>query len=219
MNALSASVLCACMIALGGISVSGVIVTRGSGMFRKWRPVTESVRHLPLHAFHARLHELEPLTRDTAALHAAVAYPNGLIPVLVKATPASETVLSTLAGEAPPSCVISGNLCRVSDRVPKSEGYLSLYGRVEAEDGIEDEEGVASHRLRLAAEELDRKTKEAMTELGTAGIPLWFLDGESVASTPFGAESAGASRAVNSSLAFKVMRLFVFHTFSACGRR
>ena len=218
MNALSGSVLCACMIVLGGIVVSGAIVMRGAGKYKSWRPVTESIRNLPLHAFHARLHELEPLTRDTAALHAAVAYPNGLIPVLVKVTPASEAVIATLAEEAPPSCVISGNLCRVSDRVPKSDGYLSLYGEVQAEEGVEDSEGVGSHRLRLAAEELDRKTKEAMTELGTAGIPVWFLGGEEVASTPFGAESAGAAKAVNAALAFKVMRLLVFHTFSACGR-
>jgi hypothetical protein len=205
------------MIALGGITISAAVVMRDAGISTEWRPESEATRYLPLHAFHARLHELEPLTRDTSALHAAIVYPEGVIPVLVKDTPASEGVLSALSEEAPPACVISGKLCRASNRLPKSDRYLSLYGEIKAEEGAEGEEGVNFHQLRMAAEDLDRKTREALTGLGTPGVPIWFLGGEEVASAPFGAKSVGARAAVNAALAFSVVRLLVFHTFSACG--
>jgi hypothetical protein len=125
MDGVSAAVLCASFVALGVIVIVSTAKMRSLALAGTgWLPPeTPAHRQLPLHAYHLRLHELEPLARDTVALHAAVDY-EGTVPVLVRDTPASEQLVLALGGDSR-ACVVSGKLGRVAARRPGAGGDLA----------------------------------------------------------------------------------------------
>ena len=183
MDGVSAAVLCASFVALGAIVIVSTSTMRSlslSGI--EWLPPeTPAHRQLPLHAFHLRLHELEPLKRDTVALHAAVGYAAS-VPVLVRDTQASEQLVLALGGDSR-ACVVSGKLCRIAARPPQT---------------ATGDDGAAA-------------TRRALEKIGTPGILLWFSEGEDVQSTALGEVAVGAREAAAAVIAFSPARLLVLH--------
>ncbi|AUF82314.1 hypothetical protein TetV_222 [Tetraselmis virus 1] len=189
-----------CMLLFGGCIIYSTLVSREvKNKKLSWRPPLKTSDHTYL----LRVYDVIPKGKETMQLHEMVGYRDSIVPLVIKNSLESESLLLLLKTANVVTCMISGNCYRISVAPPVSDNFQHLYT-----DDTKEEFQTTKQKIN----KMIKETNESLKQIGYGDV-IWIMkessDLHSVPfSTPF--KNHPPMRAISDATAFNKFKLAIF---------